>query len=365
MNYNVLIEEFCEVYKLGKVKAIKLFSTGVANQTYMVELTENSGSKGSNASKYVIKAINPSSYESGEAIRRLEVTEYISELANKNGVTSVLAKKIKGNVINNLKGQYYIVFEYCEGKIIALNNITVEHCFEIGQMLAKIHNTNFEELLTSEVKADVRSYNYGSKRKTKIDWNKYLLKLSQSNSSPQWIERFEELIPDLYKMFDLTFSPAISFVPQDVLISHTDFNNHNVLWKDGVPHFIDWERACFIDATYDCLFSAMRWATKNRPKSKDDYSALDKDRLYAFFDGYIEKRCINTDTIKDCLHIIIFRKLLYLKANLKKYLDVEDDIETKRVDEVIVFTLYILKDYINLLTDLENITNYIYFRMSI
>lgn len=357
MIYNVQIEEFCKVYNLGQVKATKLFSTGVANRTYLVEVVEQSGAKGK---KYVIKALNPSSYQKEGALKRLEVTEYISELANERGITSIPAKKISGKITNSLSGQHYIVFDFCEGKVIALNNITVENCFEIGQMLANIHNINFEELLESKFKTDIKSYNYGSKRKTPINWNKCLEEISSSNQSPMWVGRFEELIADLYEMFDLTFEPSISFIPQDPLISHTDLNNHNVLWKDGIPHFIDWERACLIDATYDCLFSAMRWATKNRLKSKSDKNnSLDKDRLYAFFEGYTEKRHINTSTVKVCLYIIIFRKLLYLRSNIKKYLNIEDEIDKKRVDGVIVFTLYILKGYINLINDLDNITNYI------
>jgi len=355
MSYNVLIEEFCEVYNLGKVKTTELFSTGVANRTYLVELTEKKGVK---SDKYVIKALNPSSYRNEEAVHRLEVTEYVSELANKRGITSVLAKKINGKAINNLHGQNYIVFDFCDGKIIALNKITSKNCFEIGQMLANMHNINFEGLLKSEFNTDIKLYKtYGSKRKTRVSWNKYLKKFRESNDSPTWISRFEELIDDLYEMFDLTFASSNSFVPQDVLIAHSDLNNHNVLWKDETPHFIDWERVCFIDTTYDCLFTAMRWATKNRAECEKN--SLDKDRLYSFFEGYIEKRRINSESIKDCLYIIIFKKLLYLRSNMIKYLDTEDELEKKRVDGVIAFTLYIMKGYINLISDLEEIVSFI------
>jgi len=346
VSYNVLIEEFCESHHLGEVKEARLLPAGITNQTYFVETTTG---------KYVVKALNPYRYKTKEDIQKLETTEYISELANQNGVSTIAAKRINGKLINILHEQHYIVFDFFEGDIIPLNRISVENCFDVGRMLAELHNLSFKEQKKLNSKNKIQMHNYAEQFKGKVDWDHYYKKAAKN--SPKWLSRLKNEIVNLYEVFDLSFAAYLSFIPQDVVIAHGDLFNHNILWKDNVPYIIDWEAAGFIDATYDCVYTAIRWSTKNYTEDKED--AVDRYRLYAFLNGYLEKRSINIENIEISLYMILYKRLTYFRNALIKYLNPRNESSKNRAESQIIYTLSIFRDYKNLINELERIKSYI------
>jgi len=347
--YNVLIEDFCEANHLGEVIETRLFPTGLANRTYYMETV---------VGKYVLKALNPSTFQTEEDIQKIETTEYISELANQSGVSSISAKRINGKLVNTLQKQHYIVFDFFEGKIIPMNSITVDNCLEMGRVLGELHRLNFK--FKGKNFNKIQTHNYGRQLRAKVDWEYYLRK--SSKHSPKWLNYLNDEIDNLYEAFDLSFATYLSFIPQDVVIAHGDVFNHNVLWKDNVPYIIDWETTGFIDATYDCMYTAMRWATKNHTKSDED--SIDRDRLYAFLTGYTEKRSINIDNIEISLHMILYKKLTFLRNAFVRYLNPRDESSRKRAEKRIIFTASTLIDYKNLINELKNLKEYISERQS-
>ncbi|MCL1989836.1 MAG: phosphotransferase [Defluviitaleaceae bacterium] len=346
MNYNVLIEEFCETYGLGEVKEANLLPTGLGNQTYAVETVNG---------KYVIKALNPSQVKTESDIRRLELTERISELVSKNGISSIPAKRINGKIVNTLHEQHYMVFDFFKGRIIPLNSLTNEICFEAGQLLADLHQMNFEELSNEDLNHHIRDFQYGVQLKLRVDWNYYLKKATIS--SPEWLGYLKESIDDLYEMFDLSFAAYLSFVPQDVVISHGDIFNQNILWKDNTPHIIDWESSGFIDATYDFLYTSIRWATRNYVKPGEE--SVDKNRLYAFIEGYVERKSVNIENLEISLYVILYKRLGYFRNAFIKYFNPKDKIAKERAEKQIIYTLSIFKGYKNLIDQLDDIKQHI------
>ena len=341
--YNILIEEFCEAHQLGEAKEVRQFPTGLANQSYYVE---------TKTGKYVLKALNPSKYISEEMIEKILITEYIAEIANQSGVTSISAKRINGMLINSFHKQHYIVYDYCDGKIIPMNSLTIKNCYEVGRMLADLHNLNIK-FKKFENSKNIQNHNYGGFKQlnAKVDWDSYLKK--SSKHSPKWLSLLNNEITNLYEVFDISFSAYLSFIPQDVVIAHGDVYNHNVLWKDNVPFIIDWETTGFVDSTYDCIYSAMRWATKNHTKHGED--SLDRDRLYSFLTGYAEKRNINIDNIEISLCMVLYKKLNLLRNAFVRYLNPKDESSKKRAESRIVFTLSTLGDFKNLLNELDKV----------
>ena len=341
--YNVQLEEFCKAYNLGEVIETSLFPIGVANRTYYVETT---------AGKYVIKAINPAKVKKKRKIKRLEIAEHIAEIANQNGIPSVLAKRINGKFITEFHSQHYIVFDFFEGKVIHLNNITTENCFKVGQVLASLHCVNFKKIL----ERDIPENKYGKKLEAEIDWNDYLEGVSKQ--APDWLGLFRENVPLLYEMFELSYETYLNFVPQDRVISHGDVSNLNMMWLDDVPYLIDWETSGFIDATYECLYTAIRFSNQ-KVASKQYERFIDMDKIYAFLKGYIEKRDLNIKNLEIALYMIYYKRFSILQRNLQKYVAAEDEAERQRTERIIVPFLAMMKPYSDFSDRLEEIKQFV------
>ena len=342
MKYNVQIDEFCKTYGLGDVTASHLFPKGILNRTYFIDSTTG---------KYVIKALNPSRIDTADEINRLETAEHIAELAKESGIPSISAKRINGKVVNTLHDQHYIVFDFLKGSVKPLRKITPENCFEIGQLLANMHQIDFQKLSHSNFNEHLKTYDYGGQIRVKINWNYYFKAVSQS--TPSWLSLFEENLNDLCEMIDISFPAYLSFIPQDIIIAHADLSDQNVLWKSKKPSIIDWEQSCFIDPTYDCVQTAIKWATK-RP-TEDDNEAIDKERLYAFLKGYTEIRNLNVENIEISFYMVLYKRLTYLRRVLMEYLEPEDEISKERAERRIKHTLMILGGYKKLIDQLETL----------
>ena len=93
-------------------------------------------------------------------------SERITNLVSKK-VPAVPAKTIHGDVIKTIDNQFYIVFDWIEGKALKSNTINCSHCEKIGSILADIHRTDFSELHIKE--------NLGSNEQF-IEWKYYIQK---------------------------------------------------------------------------------------------------------------------------------------------------------------------------------------------
>lgn len=351
MNYNIKIEAFCEVNGLGELKQMQLLPTGVANRTYIVETT---------VGKYVIKAVNPTRLETETDIKRLEMTEQVAEVAKQNGLASISARRINGKIVNVLEGQAYIVFDFFEGHVIPFRKITTQNCFKIGKVLADLHHMKIDESLKLDFENTLKQHGYGGQIKFKIHWNYYFKKIAKTN--PKWLGIFEKNLSDLYEITEATFPYYLTFLPQEIVVAHSDMFSHNVLWAEDSPHIIDWERSSFIDATYDCLHTAVRWATHFNEESMS--ATIDMQRLTAFFEGYTTKKTINVHNLEFCMHVILYNRLTFLRRTLLKYLEADDQITKEQAEKVIRYSLAIFGGYKGLLIELEELKTHIINRES-
>jgi len=344
--YNVQLEAFCKTHGLGEVVESSLFPQGMTNRTYFVETTEG---------KYVIKALNPKFVNTEDKRKKIEISEYLAEIAYHADIPSISANRINGNIINEFCGQYYMVFNFFEGKIRTLKNITVENCFRIGQLLAEMHNINFGNSLNFDI-ANISNYYYGGEFKSGINWNYYFKKISKKKKKPEWLAHLESHLDDLYEMFDISQSTFKDFKPQDKVIAHGDVFHQNTLWYDDIPHIIDWETSGVIDATYDCLHTAMRWATEH---TEGHEMVVSIDKIYAFLNGYSEVRRIKVKRLEIVLNMIWYRRLTYLRFALRRYVKPQDKTDQKRAARKIIYSLAILKSYKEFKHHLSDIKNYI------
>ena len=341
MKYNVQIRDFCKKY-LEEAKSVSSIPNGVNNRVYLVETV---------GGKYVFKAINPTKSKDDD-IERLEASEHIGVLAKEKGASCIVAKRINDKYVNLLKGQYYVVYDFFDGETKASEKITLKNCFEMGTQLAKIHNIPFNK--EDDFTSKARTFSYGAVELShKVIWEDYMEKATKF--SPDWLSDMEKKLPALYELFDYSLAPFLSFIPSDIVLSHNDLHPENVMWKDNVPYAIDWETAGFIDATFDCLHMAMRWATAR----VDEKRVIDKVKLYAFLEGYSKERSINVENIELAMYIIFYRRLNSLRFALISFIKNEDAKKRNRLGLHIKYSLAVIDAYLDQVNKIDVIKKYV------
>ena len=131
------IEKFCKEYNFGEVLNIKKINGGLMHKMFRIDTTKGI---------YCIKVLNPEVMSRSEAYNNFVVSESVSNLANKNGIPVSSALDIDGNYITKLDDMYYMVFDYVDGKTLKDDEITIEHCKKIGNILAHIHLLDYKEI---------------------------------------------------------------------------------------------------------------------------------------------------------------------------------------------------------------------------
>jgi len=329
--YNVQLEKFCREFELGELISSFLFPKGMSNRTYYVE---------TNVGKFVIKALSP--HCSGNESKRnsLEASESIAKIIEDNGIPAISAKEIQGRLLNELEGQWYMVFDFFDGNMYLHQEITIENCRQVGKTLAQMHTIDSYKQLDRRYR--IRNYNYGPKKSESKNWKKIHKKLENRERKPTWLPNFNEQMDDINAMHRIGAEAFEKFIQWDKVIAHGDIFNQNLLWKNDQPYIIDWEKSGTIDATYDVLHSALRMATEKPDKLE---SSINKEKLYAFFEGYLTIREININQLERVLHIIWHRRLHFLYVALHKYMKPYDKVEKKRSSKKVANILSLIKCY--------------------
>ncbi len=256
--YNIQIGKLCQALRLGEVSANpRELTGGLLHKMLAVETS---------AGKYAVKAINPQIAARPGALGFYIDSERVSRVAGRN-INAVSAIESGGNQLQELDGQYYLVFPWCDGSNIYGEDITTRHCEIMGGALAKIHRTDFYALgLVDTYSAD----------NPIPDWNFYLQKGIETGQP--WVETVRENVKRLYT-YSEGVTAAAKILSQKGVISHGDLEPKNTLWLGETPYIIDWESAGFVNPWHDLVETAVYW-------SKDNSSGLVKERFLAFVRGY-------------------------------------------------------------------------------
>ena len=323
LKYNVQFEKLCETLNLGGlINEPKMIDGGLMHRMYVIET-----SKG----KYAVKALNPSVMARPEAIKNFINSELIANIMCKD-IPALPAKLFNGASLKELDRQFYLVFDWVEGKTLKDYEISIEHCTIIGAILADMHKIDFTELGLKY---------YYSDKETLIDWNYYLHKGQEVKAI--WINEMIDNIDNLYVWCNKVNS-ASKFLDLNTTISHGDLDPKNVMWYKNNPIIIDWESAGFINPMFDLLETVMYWSITSTGK-------LDKDKFISFLDGYKEKR----DVLKVEWELVLDKgfqgKLWWLEYSLKRSLQIDcsDDEEQQMGTEHVTGTLIELKNYANMI----------------
>jgi len=295
IHYNLQFEKLCSILQLGEIVDVpEKISGGLLHRMYAIKTTKG---------KYAIKALNPQIMLRDEAMQNFINSEEVANIVS-NNISALPAKRFNETFIHQVDSQFYLVFDWVEGKSLKPNEIGIAHCEKIGSILANIHMIDFSEL---------GIVNDWSDNEHITDWNYYLQRGKESNM--RWVNLILEVVDRLYE-WSTKAKKSLSLLAADIVISHRDLDPKNVMWSKGEPIIIDWEAAGYVNPMHELIETAIYW-------SEDEIGNIYKERFLAFIGGYKKIYGELKANWRTVLLNGFLGKLGWLEYNLKRSLGIE------------------------------------------
>lgn len=326
------IEKFCTKYNLGKVLSITKLYGGLMHKMFKVETSNGI---------YCIKVLNKEVMSRSDAYDNFIVSENISNLANRSGIPVSSALSIDGNYLIKLDDNYYMVFDYVDGKILSDEEITINHCKKIGNILGKLHLLDYKEI---GLESNIVEY------KKIYDWKKYI-----DNSNFNNME-YKELYLTNYKKYNSLIKRIIECFNRSNInqtICHMDMDPKNVMWNNNNnPIIIDWECATIANPERELLETALCW-------SGFLSNNFNKEKFISIFKEYSKYRSINNIDWYDVICGNLVGRFEWLKYNLDRSLGIiSNDIEEiKLASNEVIKTIDEINRYLLHFGNMYNIIN--------
>lgn len=325
------LEKLCESYNLGKVKKVFKLSGGLMHKMYKVETDKGI---------YCIKILNPEVMARKNAYNNFVISEKVSNLAKENGIPVSSALDIDGNYLTKLDDMYYMIFNYIDGKTLEDDEITVEHCKKIGNVLAHIHNLDYKEIgLENNIVEYKRLY----------DWENYINNPKFNSMS------YKDLFLLNYKKYNSMLKRAnerLNASNNNQTICHSDMDPKNVMWNNGNPIIIDWECAGIANPELELLEDAISWSGF----LSNNFS---KEKFIAVFKEYSKYRSINDIKWIDVIYGNLVNRYEWLKYNLERSLGIisADEEEIRLSENEVIKTINEINNYLQLIGTMEDCIN--------
>ncbi|MFC5649502.1 phosphotransferase [Paenibacillus solisilvae] len=325
--YNLQFEKWCHMLQLNEIVGVpEPVSGGLLHRMYAVQTTQG---------KYAIKALNPQIMLRPAAMQNFIKSERIAAIAARH-IPALPAKQMNGVTIQEADNQFYLVFDWVEGKSLKPDEIDSIHCEKIGAILADLHRTDFSELGLSNDRSD-----YGEP----TDWNYYLQKGKENKAV--WVNLLLEIIDHLYD-WNAQANKSSKQLASDRVISHGDLDPKNVMWNQYNPILIDWESAGYINPMQDLTETAIYW-------SENEIGNMDKERFMAFIGGYKKRSGALQANWRMVLASGFRGKLDWLEYSLKRSLWIEctDEEEQQMGTAQVKATINAIRRYADMISELE------------
>lgn len=300
------IEKLVIETKIGTyIKEINKISGGLSHRMYKVVTDKGI---------YAIKELNPGVMKRKDAFSNFIFSEKVSEIAIRSGITAIGALKVNNEVITKIDDNYYMIFEWIDGTTLKADEITEKHCEIIGEVLAKIHNIDFNEIEDEKRKNLNLEY---------YDWNKYI-DLAEKNNKV-YLNLLKQNVELLYELNEKSIK-ALRCANENLIISHTDLDRKNVMWQDDKPFIIDWEASGYINPTIELIQVAWYW-------SGGDIENIDYNKFNTLINSYKDLYKGNIDKrIEELVYADNYGGLGWLNYNLKRSLCIENNYEQDEIE---------------------------------
>lgn len=323
------IEKFCEKYNFGHVISISKITGGLMHKMFRVETDKG---------VYCVKVLNPEVMSRETAYNNFVTSEKVSNLAKANGIPVSSALDIDGDYLKKMDDMYYMIFDYVDGKTLKDDEITVEHCKKIGNVLAHIHSLNYKDI---GLEPNIVEY------KRLYDWENYINNPNFDKMS------YKELYLKNYKKYNSLLKRANErFNSSNITqtICHSDMDPKNVMWKNDEPIIIDWECAGVANPERELVEDALCW-------SGFLSNTFDEEKFIAVFKEYSKYRSIENKDWYDVMCGNLVGRFGWLKYNLERSLGIvsNDEEEIKLAENEVIKTIDEINRYLELIGRLYDI----------
>lgn len=323
------IDKFCNIYNIGNVLSITKITGGLMHKMFKVETTKGI---------YCIKILNPEVMARNDAYNNFIISESISNLAKDNKIPVSSALSINDNYIIKLDGSYYMVYDYVDGKTLNDDEINIEHCKCIGNVLARIHMLDYTKL---ELEPNIEEY------KSLYDWESYITHNNFNNME------YKELYLNNYKKYNSILKRVNEHFNESNIeqtLCHRDMDPKNVMWNNDEPIIIDWECANVSNPYRELLEDALCW-------SGFLSNNFNEDKFIAVFKEYSKYRSINNIDWYSVICGNLVGRFEWLKYNLERSLGIisNDREEIKLASNEVYKTINEINRYLLLVGTMYNL----------
>ncbi len=140
-----------------------------------------------------------------------------------------------GKTLRDYQGFRFSLSPRRGGYAPELDNL--DHLLIIGRLLSRIHSLGASRSFATRPKLDSRSFGYEC-----VEF------ISEKFIPPEYRESYQSLTRDLLQMIDERFARIGAITNIRV---HGDCHSGNMLWRDGAPHFVDFDDSRMAPAIQD------------------------------------------------------------------------------------------------------------------
>jgi len=226
------IKKISLTYNLGKVESVKEISGGMINYNFLMKTSQG---------KFVVRQLgyHMGSWQMNKKKLEFGVIEYLRQKGFPYELPEFLKNK-NGNEVSKIYGKLFEVYPFISGELLGeMNDAKLK---EIVKLVALYHK--FVKDFPIE-----KRFKWSDNNKWMLDKYKKMRKIKPKNNLDRLmfkhIDFFEDLLKKLLKVN----------LQQNLLISHSDFNLGNILWKKGkIIALLDfenvWRKPKLFDISY-------------------------------------------------------------------------------------------------------------------
>jgi len=241
---------------------------------------------------FAVKILNNEIMKRPWVLENFNFSEKVSNLVKGFGVNSVSAINVWGKYIQNISNDYIIVFDWVDWLRYSEESVPLDIAYNIGISLWKIHNIQIDKKLSLS-----KSITYNN--------------LTQDDKM-FWINLWDYKINKIILELIDKYSKAVDVLNWDLLISHRDIDQKNVLWwKGNIPYIVDWESVWYINPTMETISAALNWWGLLAWVVK-------KEVFFKLIEWYITQRKLNLEHILPSFYAYAMNMIDWLKFNIDR-----------------------------------------------
>ncbi len=316
------IRDFFNDNSLGNVKVISKLTGGLMHKMFKVETDKGI---------YAIKILNPEVMNRETAYNNFIISEIISNFVKENGIEVSSAIKIGNTYVSKYRDNYYMVFDYVDGRTINDEEISIDHCRKIGSILGKIHGLDYKSLGLVEEKEEINYY---------VEWESFIKNGNFSNM------KYRNLYLCNYKKYYSILKRVVKRLndtSKELVICHRDMDPKNVMWQGYEPIIIDWEAASLANPYEELIEVALCW-------SGFLSANFDENKFVAVIEEYVKIKPFEHKRYNIICGNLIGR-FEWLEYNLKRSLGIcsNDEEEMKLAENEVGKTIDEINRYLELI----------------